>query len=261
MLVPLATCSVDIVQGYKVGRGDPWYRKVIGRVYHHGVKLMFGLRRPRHRLRLPAVPSPPLHRRPLSVDEWGDLRRDDVPVPARRGTVRRGASAPLLPPPRALAVLQAAGDRPQRAAVAHAVVAAGDPWTLIPKHPAGGAIVGDARRIRLGRALDDVDRMADRLLIVMVIGRDQWFARDDWAFIFTRAAAARDGGSRRDAARAAGRALDDVADPRLPRRCTASSGTRSYLPYLLVLWATHVGVVVLATCGCGGSVSPHGSRP
>ena len=44
VLVPLATRAVDIVQGYKVGRGDPWYRKVIGRVYHRGVKLMFGLR-------------------------------------------------------------------------------------------------------------------------------------------------------------------------------------------------------------------------
>ena len=44
VLVPLATDAVDIVQGYKVGRGDPWYRKVIGRVYHRGVKLMFGLR-------------------------------------------------------------------------------------------------------------------------------------------------------------------------------------------------------------------------
>jgi glycosyltransferase involved in cell wall biosynthesis len=43
VVVPLATCNVDIVQGYKVGRGDPWYRKVIGRVYHHVVKLMFGL--------------------------------------------------------------------------------------------------------------------------------------------------------------------------------------------------------------------------
>jgi glycosyltransferase involved in cell wall biosynthesis len=43
LLVPLATCDVDIVQGYKVGRGDPWYRKLIGRVYHHVVKLMFGL--------------------------------------------------------------------------------------------------------------------------------------------------------------------------------------------------------------------------
>jgi glycosyltransferase involved in cell wall biosynthesis len=43
VLVPLATDSVDVVQGYKVGRGDPWYRKVIGRLYHHVVKLMFGL--------------------------------------------------------------------------------------------------------------------------------------------------------------------------------------------------------------------------
>ena len=41
MLVPLATEQVDIVQGYKRGRGDPWYRKVIGRVYHHAVKLLF----------------------------------------------------------------------------------------------------------------------------------------------------------------------------------------------------------------------------
>lgn len=35
--------GIDVVQGYKVGRGDSWYRKVIGRVYHHVVKLLFGL--------------------------------------------------------------------------------------------------------------------------------------------------------------------------------------------------------------------------
>jgi glycosyltransferase involved in cell wall biosynthesis len=43
LLVPLATDDVDVVQGYKIGRGDPWYRKVIGRVYHHVVKRLFGL--------------------------------------------------------------------------------------------------------------------------------------------------------------------------------------------------------------------------
>jgi glycosyltransferase involved in cell wall biosynthesis len=42
-LVPLATDSVDVVQGYKISRGDPLYRKVIGRVYHHIVKLLFAL--------------------------------------------------------------------------------------------------------------------------------------------------------------------------------------------------------------------------
>jgi glycosyltransferase involved in cell wall biosynthesis len=43
VLVPLATPDVDIVQGYKLGRGDPLHRKVIGRVYHHVVKVMFRL--------------------------------------------------------------------------------------------------------------------------------------------------------------------------------------------------------------------------
>jgi glycosyltransferase involved in cell wall biosynthesis len=38
-----ASDDVDIVQGFKVGRGDAWYRRVIGRCYHHVVKLLFGL--------------------------------------------------------------------------------------------------------------------------------------------------------------------------------------------------------------------------
>jgi glycosyltransferase involved in cell wall biosynthesis len=43
LLVPLATDTVDVVQGWKIGRGDSWYRKVIGRCYHHTVKLLFRL--------------------------------------------------------------------------------------------------------------------------------------------------------------------------------------------------------------------------
>jgi glycosyltransferase involved in cell wall biosynthesis len=35
---------VDIVQGYKIERHDPIFRIVIGRVYHWGVKILFGLR-------------------------------------------------------------------------------------------------------------------------------------------------------------------------------------------------------------------------
>jgi glycosyltransferase involved in cell wall biosynthesis len=44
LLVPLATDDIDVVQGYKIGRGDSWYRKLIGRFYHHVVKLLFNLK-------------------------------------------------------------------------------------------------------------------------------------------------------------------------------------------------------------------------
>jgi glycosyltransferase involved in cell wall biosynthesis len=36
--------DVDIVQGYKISRGDFWYRRLIGRAYHHTVRLLFRLR-------------------------------------------------------------------------------------------------------------------------------------------------------------------------------------------------------------------------
>ncbi len=35
--------EVDIVQGYKIARGDPMYRRIVGRVYHWSVKIAFGL--------------------------------------------------------------------------------------------------------------------------------------------------------------------------------------------------------------------------
>ena len=35
---------VDLVNGYKISRSDPLHRIVIGRIYHHTVKLLFGLR-------------------------------------------------------------------------------------------------------------------------------------------------------------------------------------------------------------------------
>lgn len=34
---------VDVVNGYKISRSDPFHRIVIGRLYHHTVKLLFGL--------------------------------------------------------------------------------------------------------------------------------------------------------------------------------------------------------------------------
>lgn len=38
------TPDVDFVNGFKIGRSDPFHRVVIGRVYHTFVKLVFGLR-------------------------------------------------------------------------------------------------------------------------------------------------------------------------------------------------------------------------
>jgi glycosyltransferase involved in cell wall biosynthesis len=34
--------DVDIVNGYKISRNDPWHRIAIGRVYHHLMRLLFG---------------------------------------------------------------------------------------------------------------------------------------------------------------------------------------------------------------------------
>ena len=36
--------DVDLVNGYKISRSDPFHRIVIGRLYHHTVKALFGLR-------------------------------------------------------------------------------------------------------------------------------------------------------------------------------------------------------------------------
>ena len=43
LLWPKMTAGVDLVNGYKLSRSDPWHRIVIGRIYHHTVKIMFGL--------------------------------------------------------------------------------------------------------------------------------------------------------------------------------------------------------------------------
>jgi glycosyltransferase involved in cell wall biosynthesis len=37
------TPEVDWVNGWKISRSDPWHRIVIGRLYHHTVKRLFGL--------------------------------------------------------------------------------------------------------------------------------------------------------------------------------------------------------------------------
>ena len=43
LLWPKMAPGVDLVNGFKISRSDPWHRIVIGRIYHHTVKALFGL--------------------------------------------------------------------------------------------------------------------------------------------------------------------------------------------------------------------------
>src|SRR5688500_3347879 len=43
LLWPKMAPGVDLVNGFKISRSDPWHRIVIGRIYHHTVKTLFGL--------------------------------------------------------------------------------------------------------------------------------------------------------------------------------------------------------------------------
>ncbi len=43
-LVEKVSDDVDVVQGYKITRHDPLHRIVIGRIYHHLVRMSFGLK-------------------------------------------------------------------------------------------------------------------------------------------------------------------------------------------------------------------------
>jgi glycosyltransferase involved in cell wall biosynthesis len=44
LLLEKFTDDTDIVNGYKISRSDPIYRKIIGRLYHYTTKLMFGFK-------------------------------------------------------------------------------------------------------------------------------------------------------------------------------------------------------------------------
>ena len=43
-LVPFMTGDIDVVNGYKISRSDPWHRIIIGTIYRWMVKLAFGIR-------------------------------------------------------------------------------------------------------------------------------------------------------------------------------------------------------------------------
>lgn len=43
-LIPKMSAGIDVVQGYKLKRHDPWYRLIIGTFYHHFSKIVFNLK-------------------------------------------------------------------------------------------------------------------------------------------------------------------------------------------------------------------------
>ena len=44
LLLPKLDDDIDIVNGYKISRSDPVYRKILGKLYHYITKLMFGFK-------------------------------------------------------------------------------------------------------------------------------------------------------------------------------------------------------------------------
>ena len=44
LLIEKFNDDVDVVNGYKISRSDPVYRKIIGRMYHHITKMLFGFK-------------------------------------------------------------------------------------------------------------------------------------------------------------------------------------------------------------------------
>ncbi len=108
--------------------------------------------------------------------------------------------------------------------------------------------------IALARSPHAADRVFWALLlpafaVYYVIGRRQWFVRDDWAFIFTRNQMRTSLGA------------DDwllfpqdghwMTGPILVYRAIQNTfGIDSYWPYLIVLLATHVGLVLLVRALC-----------
>ena len=100
------TPDADMVTGYKIRRSDPWHRVVIGRVYHHTVRLLFRLRVRDVDCDFRLMRREIFDRVKLGKGHGRHLPRDDAQDPGRGLPRRGGAGASLSPAPRPLAVLQ-----------------------------------------------------------------------------------------------------------------------------------------------------------
>ncbi len=86
--------------------------------------------------------------------------------------------------------------------------------------------------------------LAGSVLVLYVVGRNQWFIRDDWAFIFTRERVRQASGL--DAMLFTAQDGHWMTIPILIFRAIhAIFGTGSYWPYLLSAMACHFGIVVM----------------
>ena len=105
-LWPKMTADVDLVNGYKISRSDPWHRIVIGRVYHHLVCTLFNLRLRDVDCDFRLMRQVDLRARHPREDQRRHLSRDDEEDSGRRVPDRRSPGAPLSPRVRHVAVLQ-----------------------------------------------------------------------------------------------------------------------------------------------------------
>ena len=106
--------DIDVVQGWKIGRGDPWYRKLIGRAYHHVVRVLFRLRVRDTDCDFRLIRRTLLDRVELTSTTGVICVEMMRKFQAGRCPLRRGRGQPPRPAVRPLAVLPAAGRSPGR---------------------------------------------------------------------------------------------------------------------------------------------------
>lgn len=95
LLLPALSDDVDIVNGWKIDRNDPLHRKIIGRVYHHTVKFLFGFKTARCRLRLSPDPAACVRYDRPRIRQRHHLSGTGEKVTGCRVPLRRGAGPPL----------------------------------------------------------------------------------------------------------------------------------------------------------------------
>ena len=104
--------ELDVVNGYKISRSDPFHRVVIGRIYHHTVRRLFGLRLRDVDCDFRLMRRAIFERVTLTKDSGVICPRDDEEGAGRRLPDRGNTGPPLPPRLRSFTVLQPGARRP-----------------------------------------------------------------------------------------------------------------------------------------------------